>query len=93
MKIHWDKYTPFQQKVFKAIMKIPAGKALTYGQVAKLIGKPKAARAVGNALAKNMDAPVIPCHRVVSYNGMGGYSAPGGIKRKLQMLKKEGYVS
>ncbi|MBX4187149.1 MAG: MGMT family protein [Candidatus Doudnabacteria bacterium] len=90
-KIDWNKYTPFQQKVYRAIMKIPAGKVLTYGQVASMIGKPKAARAVGTALARNQDAPVIPCHRVVAQNGWGGYSAPGGLSAKLKILKKEGY--
>lgn len=94
MKIDWNKYTLFQQKVYKAILKIPKGKVLTYGQVAKMIGKPHAARAVGQALSRNMDAPYIPCHRVVGFNGkMTGYSATGGIKRKLELLKKEGYVS
>jgi O-6-methylguanine DNA methyltransferase len=91
-KINWGQYTPFQQKVYKAILKIPKGQVWTYGQVAKKIGQPKAARAVGQALSKNNDAPDIPCHRVVAGNGdMRGYSAPGGIKRKLQLLKKEGY--
>lgn len=90
-KINWEKYTPFQQKVFRAILKIPAGKAWTYGQVAQKLGKPGAAQAVGNALAQNMDAPVIPCHRVVGASGLGGYSAKGGIKRKLALLKKEGF--
>lgn len=90
-QIDWSKYTPFQQKVYLAIMKIPPGKVLTYGEVARMIGKPRAARAVGNALATNMDAPIIPCHRVVGISGMGGYSAPGGIKRKLELLKKEGF--
>jgi methylated-DNA-[protein]-cysteine S-methyltransferase len=90
-KIDWNKYSDFQQKVYRTIMKIPAGKVLTYGEVAKLIGKPGAARAVGTALAKNMDAPDIPCHRVVGVNGMGGYSAAGGIKAKLRLLKKEGF--
>ena len=91
-QIDWSKYTPFQQKVYRAILKIPKGQVLTYGQVAKGIGQPKAARAVGTALKRNMDAPFIPCHRVVGYNNMGGYSARGGIKKKLTLLKKEGYV-
>ena len=91
MKINWEKYTPFQQKVYKAILRIPRGKVLTYGQVAKLIGQPAAARAVGTALKHNQDAPAIPCHRVVGYNSMGGYSAGGGMKRKLRLLAKEGY--
>ena|SRR3989344_199104 len=91
-QIDWTKYTPFQIKVYKAIMKIPPGQVWTYGQVAKKIGMPKAARAIGGAMKRNQDAPVIPCHRVVGYNSMGGYSAKGGMKRKLQILKKEGYV-
>lgn len=90
-KIDWEKYTPFQQKVYKAIMKIPEGEVWTYGQVARKIGKPQAARAIGQAMRRNQDAPIIPCHRVVGSNGMGGYSAPGGMKRKLQLLKKEGF--
>jgi len=91
-KIDWSKYTPFQQKVYKAILKIPKGQVWTYGQVAKKIGMPKAARAVGGALSRNMDAPFIPCHRVVASNGdMRGYSAPGGISKKLKLLKSEGY--
>ncbi len=91
LKINWDKYTPFQQKVFRAILKIPKGQVWTYTQVARRIGSPKAVRAVGNALARNEDAPYIPCHRVVGYNSMGGYSATGGIKKKLKLLKQEGY--
>jgi len=64
---------------------------MRYSEVARKIGNPKAARAVGNALARNEDAPYIPCHRVVGYNGMGGYSARGGLKQKLKLLKQEGY--
>ncbi|HTL39575.1 MAG TPA: MGMT family protein [Methylomirabilota bacterium] len=92
-KIDWTKYTVFQQKVYKAILKIPEGQVLTYGEVAKKIGQPRAARAVGMALKYNQDAPIIPCHRVVGYNDMGGYSARGGMKMKLRLLKKEGYKS
>jgi methylated-DNA-[protein]-cysteine S-methyltransferase len=93
MKINWDKYTSFQQKVFKTILKIPKGQVMTYAEVARKMGSPKAVRAVGNALARNEDAPYIPCHRVVGYNSMGGYSAKGGIKQKLKLLKQEGYVN
>lgn len=91
MKIDWSKYTKFQQKVYKAILKIPKGEVWTYGQVARKIGNPRAARAVGGALKRNQDAPYIPCHRVVGYNNMGGYSATGGMKTKFKLLKKEGY--
>jgi len=92
-KVDWSKYTPFQQKVLKAICKIPAGQAWTYGQVAQNIGQPNAARAVGHALSVNRDAPDVPCHRVVGADGrMVGYSAPGGVKTKINMLKQEGYL-
>jgi methylated-DNA-[protein]-cysteine S-methyltransferase len=90
-KIDWSKYTPFQQRVYKAIMKIPAGQVWTYGRVAQALGNRHLARAVGQALSKNQNAPDIPCHRVVGYNDMGGYSAPGGLKRKMYLLNKEGF--
>jgi O-6-methylguanine DNA methyltransferase len=63
---------------------------LTYKQIAEKIGSPKAARAVGTALSKNPFAPIIPCHRVIRSDGkLGGYSARGGIKKKLEMIKSE----
>ena len=91
-KINWSKYTPFQQKVYKAILKIPAGQVWTYSEVANKIGNPGAVRAVGTALARNQDAPHIPCHRVIRKDGhLGGYSAPGGLKSKIAILRKEGW--
>jgi methylated-DNA-[protein]-cysteine S-methyltransferase len=93
VKINWSKYTPFQRKVLKEAMKIPAGKVLTYAQLAARLGNRNWARAVGQALSKNQDAPVIPCHRVVGYNGLGGYSASGGMNRKIKLLKQEGYAA
>jgi methylated-DNA-[protein]-cysteine S-methyltransferase len=92
IKIDWSKYTPFQKRVLKIVLKIPKGSALTYGEVAKKLGNSKLARSVGGALSKNMDAPVIPCHRVVGRSGLGGYSAPGGLAKKVSLLKKEGFV-
>jgi len=92
IKINWEKYSLFQQKVYRAILRIPPGKVWTYGQVAEKIGHPGAARAVGTALKKNQDAPFIPCHRVVSASGLGGYSGRGGIRSKIKLLKKEGYL-
>lgn len=83
-------HTPFQQKVWLACAKIPSGKTLTYGELARRIGHPQAARAVGSALAKNPFAPTVPCHRVVAaHNKPGGYSGPGGIKAKLELLQLE----
>lgn len=82
--------TPFQQAVLYECAKIPKGKTRTYAQIAKAIGKPKAMRAVGNALGKNPLAPMIPCHRVVKSDGSaGGYSAKGGTRRKTQLLQNE----
>jgi len=83
-------YTPFQQAVWRACMKIPAGQTRSYKWVAEQIGKPGAMRAVGSALGKNPFAPVVPCHRVIKSDGtMGGFSAPGGVKAKIKLLKKE----
>ena len=85
-----QKYPKFYQKVWLECVKIPAGKTSTYGDLAKKIGHPGAARAVGQALAKNPFAPAIPCHRVIRSDGkMGGYSAPGGIIKKRSMLEQE----
>jgi len=85
-----SKLTPFQRAVLFECAKIPKGKTKTYSQLAAAIGKPKAARAVGSALAKNPLAPLIPCHRVVRSDGnLGGYSAKGGKKRKAQLLRNE----
>ena len=83
--------TPFQRRVYEALLKIPRGQVRTYGQVARAIGRPKAARAVGQALKRNRWAPAIPCHRVVASGGkLGGYSGPGGPAGKRQLLLREG---
>lgn len=91
-KIDWSKYTPFQQRVLRAICRIPAGQVWTYGQVARKLGNVHLARAVGQALARNQDAPEVPCHRVVGHNNLGGYSAAGGLERKMKLLRREGFV-
>ncbi|MBI4350893.1 MAG: MGMT family protein [Elusimicrobia bacterium] len=83
-------YTPFQQSVWRACMSIPEGRTRSYKWLAERIGRPGAARAVGSALGKNPFAPVVPCHRVIRSDGTpGGFSAPGGVKAKLKLLKKE----
>ncbi|MDO8730839.1 MAG: MGMT family protein [Candidatus Omnitrophota bacterium] len=82
--------TPFQRKVYAALLKIPKGQVRTYAQVARMIGKPNAARAVGQALKRNRWAPAIPCHRVIASDGsLGGYSGPGGLAAKRRLLRKE----
>ncbi|OGI65289.1 6-O-methylguanine DNA methyltransferase [Candidatus Nomurabacteria bacterium RIFCSPLOWO2_01_FULL_39_18] len=83
--------TAFQKKVWREICKIPKGKTITYQELAKKIGKPKAVRAVGNAVGANPLAVIIPCHRVVRSDGsLGGYSGKGGMRTKRILLKKEG---
>ncbi|MBP9822161.1 MAG: MGMT family protein [Candidatus Pacebacteria bacterium] len=85
--------TDFQNKVYDFVRKIPKGKVVTYKQVAKAIGRPKAYRAVGNALNKNPfsfeGGGDVPCHRVVRSDGaVGGFAS--GTNKKLQLLNKEG---
>ena len=77
--------TPFQLKVWEALLRIPAGQRVTYQQVAQAAGSPKASRAVGNAVGKNPLSWLIPCHCVIRSNGMlGGYH--WGEARKLALL-------
>ena len=86
------KGTEFQIKVWKYLKTIPKGKVKTYKQVAIAINRPKSARAVANACAKNPYAPIVPCHRVIRSDGtLGGFSSPGGTKTKKKLLKKEGF--
>lgn len=80
----------FRDSVFAVVRKIPKGQVMTYQQVAKLAGSPRAYRAVGNILTTNHN-PEIPCHRVIRGDGnIGGYN--GGPERKRALLKAEGVV-
>lgn len=83
--------TFFQKMVWSAAEQIPFGALRTYGWVAQMIGRPKAARAAGNALGKNPFPIIIPCHRVIKENGtLGGFSAPLGTVMKTKLLRLEG---
>ena len=87
------KGTKFQLKVWNFLKKIPKGTVKTYSEVAKTIRKPLAIRAVANAIAKNPYPIQIPCHRVIRSDGsLGGYSGLGGVKKKKNLLKKEGII-
>ena len=87
------KGTKFQLKVWNFLKKIPKGTVKTYSEVAKAISKPLAVRAVANAIAKNPYPIKIPCHRVIRSDGsLGGYSGIGGVKKKKNLLKKEGII-
>ena len=80
--------TSFQEKVYKVVKQIPRGQVLSYQQVAKLAGSPRAYRAVGNILNKNRNSK-IPCRRVIKSDGrVGGYNK--GVDKKTFLLKKEG---
>jgi len=80
--------TAFQQAVWGTLLKIPAGKTMTYAEVAKAIKNPKAVRAVGSACGANPIPLLVPCHRVVASNGgLGGFG--GGLPLKEKLLKVE----
>ena len=79
----------FQRKVWQAMTEIPRGETASYGDIAKSIGKPKAARAVGMACGANPVPVLVPCHRVIAGDGsIGGFSS--GLKIKKHLLRKEG---
>ena len=78
----------FNEKCYSILVKVPKGKVTTYKEIARKLNS-KAYRAVGNAMNKNPYAPKVPCHRVVKSNGeVGGFAF--GVKKKIEMLKKEG---
>ena len=82
---------PFERDVLAVLRRIPAGAVKTYGEIAKAVGQPGAARAVGAACARNPLPLLIPCHRVVrSDGGLGGYSLRGGVALKRRLLEAEG---
>ena len=81
----------FYDKVYEQVVKIPAGKVATYGQIAVMCGSPKASRAVGSALHFNPKPGIIPCHRIVNrFGGLAPAFAFGGIDAQANLLRKEG---
>ena len=80
--------TKKQKLVAKEAAKIPRGKTISYGELAEKAGLPGAARFVGNVMANNRHGPLIPCHRVVASQGLGGYG--GGLEKKIELLTREG---
>jgi len=91
LPLDWSSIKPFQRAVLKATSTIPFGETRSYGWVAHKIGKPRAFRAVGHALATNPIPIILPCHRVIgSDGGLHGYG--GGLPMKAMLLKLEGAV-
>ena len=83
--------TRFQSDCYEALKKVPQGKVITYAGLARMIGRPKAHRAVGSAMNKNPYAPQVPCHRVVKSNGdLGGFATD--IEVKIKRLQEEGVM-
>lgn len=85
------KGSPFSQKVWKEMRKIPYGQTVSYGQLSGICNKPKAQRAVANACGRNPISIILPCHRVIASAGtLGGYT--GGLDKKIALLKLEGHL-
>jgi methylated-DNA-[protein]-cysteine S-methyltransferase len=81
--------TPFQRRVWAALRTIPAGRTVSYGELARRVGRPESVRAVGGANGDNPWPVVVPCHRVIGKDGrLVGYG--GGIERKRWLLRHEG---
>jgi methylated-DNA-[protein]-cysteine S-methyltransferase len=80
--------TPFQESVWRALVEIPYGEVRTYKEIAAKLGNERAARAVGGAVGANPVAIIVPCHRVVAVNGLGGFGA--GLAAKEYLLRLEG---
>jgi O-6-methylguanine DNA methyltransferase len=89
--LNLERFAPYTQRVLRAVSRVPVGYVVSYGGVAEAVGG--GARAVGNAMATNCFAPLVPCHRVVTSSlGLGGYGGGGncgGLKVKFEFLKRE----
>lgn len=93
LPIDWALMSPFQRVVLEATQAIPYGQTRTYGEIAAAVGRPKAARAVGRAEARNPLPLIIPCHRVIGRDGkLHGYNLGEGLKTKEWLLKLEGAI-
>jgi len=83
--------TEFQRDVWAELARIPYGKTISYGELARRVGRPKGPRAVGQANGRNPIPIIVPCHRVLASNGIGGYG--GGLPMKRALLAVEGVTA
>lgn len=90
VKLDMTGLTAKQRSIIEATRKIPRGETVSYGELAMRAGFPGAARFVGNVMATNRFSPLVPCHRVVSSTGIGGYGRD--VRRKIELLKLEGAI-
>jgi methylated-DNA-[protein]-cysteine S-methyltransferase len=89
--VYFGERSELAMTVYTKIRTLPAGSVITYGELAKQLGKPGASRAVGTALGKNPVPLIVPCHRIIASSGkLGGFSAPGGVATKIDLLDREG---
>jgi methylated-DNA-[protein]-cysteine S-methyltransferase len=92
VKVHIAAFTSFQRKVLTNLRTVKYGQKISYVQLARLSGSPKAARAIGSVMAANPLPLIIPCHRVIKADGtVGMFSGAGGIKTKKRMLELENH--
>jgi methylated-DNA-[protein]-cysteine S-methyltransferase len=93
LRLDLTRVAPFHRRVFEVVRNIAPGQTRSYGEVAALCGQHHAARAVGQAMARNPFPLIVPCHRVLAAGGRsGGFSARGGVSTKLRLLAIEGAV-
>lgn len=84
-------FAPLDVAIWRELRRVPRGATVTYGELAARVGAPRAAQAVGSAMARNPWPIVVPCHRVLAAGGaLGGFSAPGGTRTKRRLLRMEG---
>jgi methylated-DNA-[protein]-cysteine S-methyltransferase len=89
VELEVDGWTPFQVAVLRALRRVPYGEVVSYGDLARLAGHPRAQRAAGSFCAHNRFGIVVPCHRVVAANGLGSYGSLG-VEYKQRLLELEG---
>ena len=89
----FDSFSTNEIKIYSALMRVPPGKVISYGHLARIAGIPRGARYAGNLMAKNRFPILIPCHRVIKSDLMpGNFSAGNGIGLKTLLLETEGVV-
>ncbi len=92
LRLAWGSIAGFRKDVLQVVAGIPFGELITYGEIAKIVGKPGAAQAVGAAVGSNPWLIVVPCHRVIgSDRKLHGFSAPGGLETKTWLLQHENH--